>query len=339
MLFITFVSANCNSLEPKLKKIYSASQADNKQPAEREDYTIVVPVYNSESTIHSLFERISKLFESIDGSFKVVFVNDDSEDGSWKAIKHLQDLFPGRVRGINLSKNIGQHSATLCGIHHSYGDFVITIDDDLQIPPEEISKLLDKHKETEADLVYGIYAEKKHSAFRNAGSLMVNYLFKQFANTSGQGSSFRLITRTLAEKLNMMNQQYLLLDEVLSWHTSRIAYQQVEHHERMEGSSGYSVGKLILLTINYIISYTALPLRVITYIGFILSVITFFRGIYYIYQKMTYDVELGFTSLIVAILFSTSIILFSLGIIGEYIRRIYTQSDSRYHYSIKEIVE
>ena len=187
--------------------------------------------------VKALLPHYSSAFQSclkgIEGSYRVVFVNDDSRDGSWQAVRRLQELYPGNVRGINLSKNIGQHSATLCGIHHSYGDIMITIDDDLQIPPEEISKLLDKYQETEADLVYGIYAEKKHSAFRNVGSRFVNYMFKQFASTSGQGTSFRLISRALAEKLSMMNQQYLLLDEVLSWHTSKIAYQPVDHHERM----------------------------------------------------------------------------------------------------------
>lgn len=303
---------------------------------QRVSYAIVVPVYNGAESLGDLFERTQKTMDALEASFRVVFVDDCSKDHSWDTIKTLKKQYPKQVTAIKLARNSGQHNATLCGLHHANAEFAITIDDDLQVPPEEILKLVARQKETEADLVYGVFNEKKHAPLRNAGSWFVNKFFHYFANTSGEGSSFRLVSGELADRLRNVNQKYLLLDEVLSWYTSSVANVGVEHQLRTKGRSGYSALKLVLLTLNYIINYTVLPLRLMTYIGIFGSLICLVLSIIYIYQKLTYDVELGFTSLIVAIFFSTSLILFCLGIIGEYISRLYTKDGASY-YVIKEI--
>lgn len=303
---------------------------------QRVSYAIVVPVYNGAECLGELFERTKATMDSIESTFRIVFVDDYSKDHSWEVIKALKKKYPKQVTAIKLARNTGQHNATLCGLHHANADFAITIDDDLQVPPEEILKLVDKQKETEADLVYGIYVEKRHAPLRNAGSWFVNKFFHYFANTSGEGSSFRLVNGELVDRLRNVNQKYLLLDEVLSWYTSSVANVAVDHQSRTNGRSGYSAIKLVLLTLNYIINYTVLPLRLMTYLGIFGSLICLVLSIIYIYQKLSYDVELGFTSLIVAIFFSTSLILFCLGIIGEYISRLYTKDGSSY-YVIKEI--
>ncbi len=303
---------------------------------QRVAYAIVVPVYNGADTLNELFERTKQTMASIDATFRMVFVDDCSKDGSWDNIKALKKKYPTQVTAIKLARNSGQHNATLCGLHHCNADFVVTIDDDLQIPPEEIPKLIARQKETEADLVYGVFDAKKHAPIRNAGSWFVNKFFYYFANTSGNGSSFRLVSSNLVERLRNVNQKYLLLDEVLSWYTSSVSNVNVEHLQRVQGRSGYSALKLMLLTFNYIINYTVLPLRLMTYLGIFGSIICLILSIIYVYQKLSYDVELGFTSLIVAIFFSTSLILFCLGIIGEYISRLYVKDGSTY-YVIKEI--
>lgn len=303
---------------------------------QRVAYAIVVPVYNGVNTLNELFERTKQTMAGIDATFRMVFVDDCSKDGSWDTIKALKKKHPTQVTAIKLARNSGQHNATLCGLHHGNADFVVTIDDDLQMPPEEIPKLIARQKETEADLVYGVFDIKKHAAIRNAGSWFVNKFFYYFANTSGNGSSFRLVSSNLAERLRNVNQKYLLLDEVLSWYTSSVSNVSVSHQHREKGRSGYSALKLTLLTFNYIINYTVLPLRLMTYLGIFGSLICLILSIIYIYQKLSYDVELGFTSLIVAIFFSTSLILFCLGIIGEYISRLYVKDGSPY-YVIKEI--
>lgn len=303
---------------------------------QRVTYAIVVPVYNGADSLGELFERIKATMDSLESTFRVVFVDDYSKDHSWEVIKALKKKYPKQVTAIKLARNTGQHNATLCGLHHANADFAITIDDDLQTPPEEILKLVEKQQETEADLVYGVYVEKRHAPLRNAGSWFVNKFFHYFANTSGEGSSFRLVNGELADRLRNVNQKYLLLDEVLSWYTSSVSNVAVDHQSRTSGRSGYSAIKLVLLTLNYIINYTVLPLRLMTYLGIFGSLICLVLSIIYIYQKLSYDVELGFTSLIVAIFFSTSLILFCLGIIGEYISRLYTKDGSSY-YVIKEI--
>lgn len=303
---------------------------------QRVSYAIIVPVYNGADTLEELFDRTRLTMDSISATFKMVFVDDCSKDDSWDTIKTLKKKYPQQVTGIKLARNSGQQNATLCGMHHGNADYLITIDDDLQIPPEEIIKLIGRQQETEADLIYGVFAAKKHDPVRNLGSWFFNKFFFYFAHTSGKGSSFRLVSGALAERLRSVNQKYLLLDEVLSWYTSSVANVTVEHFVRKKGRSGYSTFKLLLLTLNYVISYTVLPLRLMTYLGIFGSITCMVLSIIYIYQKLYNDVELGFTSLIVAIFFSTSLILFCLGIIGEYISRLYVKDGSPY-YVIKEI--
>jgi len=303
------------------------------------DYCVVVPVFNSRHTLRELFEKVKVLFDLLGNSFQVIFVDDYSKDNSWQEIMKLKDDYPRQVKAIRLAQNCGQQKATLCGINNSEGKVVITIDDDLQTPPEEIEKLISVYHQSHADMVYGIFQGKKHSFIRNAGSWFFNKLFRKLASTSGQGSSFRLMTGELADRLGGINQKYLLLDEVLQWFTSNISYVTVAHNWRTEGRSNYSIFKLVRMTLGYLIYYTVFPLRLMTYIGFFSSLISFIGGIVYILNRLGKgeEVLLGFTTIIVAISFSASIILFSLGIIGEYISRIYVQEISKPPYVIKEI--
>ncbi|MDX2000988.1 MAG: glycosyltransferase family 2 protein [Chitinophagales bacterium] len=298
--------------------------------------SIVVPVYNSAESLPNLAHRIGETFHWLKSEYQLVMVDDCSTDNSWQVLRQLKKENPDRLKIIRLKKNAGQHNATLCGIHHSTGKLIVTIDDDLQTPPEEIPKLIHEYEQTEADLVYGIYPQKKHGLVRNIGSKLFMVLFKHFGSTNGKGSSFRLITRDLADHLTLLNQKYLLLDEVLCWYTNSISYVQVEHRERQQGRSNYSTIKLIGLALNYIVNYTIIPLRLMTYMGLIFSIFSFAMSLYYVYDKLFNAVELGFTSLIVAIFFSTSIILFCLGIIGEYISRLYSKGGSP-HYIVKEV--
>jgi glycosyltransferase involved in cell wall biosynthesis len=302
-------------------------------------YSVVVPVFRSESTLFPLTQQLHDFFHSIHASFEIIFVDDASPDNCWNQLKKIKQQFPATVKIFRLAKNAGQHNATLCGILHSKGHFIVTIDDDLQIDPAEINKLIRKQKETSADLVYGVFGKKHHHILRNIGSKFVNAFFKYFSNTYGNGSSFRLINRSITESMTAVYQKYLLLDEILCWHTDNITHVEVAHRPRKNGKSGYSLLRLFFLTINYMINYTVVPLRIMTYGGLFASVVTFGIGLYYIYKKLYDYVELGFTSLIVAIFFSSGLILFCLGIIGEYITRIYSKETSRPLYVIKEKYE
>jgi polyisoprenyl-phosphate glycosyltransferase len=303
------------------------------------EYSVIVPVYNSENSLEQLFSRIKTVFSSIEKKFEVVFVDDCSLDKSWEVLVQLKKQHPEEIVAIRLSRNFGQHNAIFCGMEYAQGDMLITIDDDLQIPPEEIPKLINKFNETDADLVYGYYGKKKHSLFRNFGSYFIKKSSRILLQSPGEGSSFRLLTSGLAKNILKHNQHFMYIDELLLWYTGNISFVQVDHQKRMMSQSGYSTWKLMKLSFNLIIYYTAVPLRIMTYGGFILSILSFFLAIRFIIKKLIHDVPLGYTSLIVAILFSTSIIMLCLGMIGEYLTRIYMVQNKKPPYSIKKILK
>lgn len=299
-------------------------------------YSIVVPVYNGEKTIEQLCKEILDYFNSNHASYEILFIDDYSKDSTWNVLKKLKQENSLHVKIFRLAKNAGQQHATICGINNANGNFIITIDDDLQTEPKEINKLIQHQQQTDADLVYGTYEKKQHSFVRNAGSNFVIWFFNKFSSAYKNTSSFRLLKKELANTIRNSNQKNFLLDEIIGWHTANISHIHVHHQESKKGASTYSIIKLIFLTLNYIINYTVIPLRIMTYGGLIFSLINFFLVVYYLWDKYYNYVELGFTSLIVAVFFSTGLILFSLGIIGEYITRIYSKENSRPYYIIKE---
>lgn len=302
-------------------------------------YSIVVPVFNSAKTLKELFQRITEVMKPIGENYEVVFVDDHSADRSWEVLKLLKEEYPETITAIRLAKNFGQHNAVFCGFEHSAGQVIITLDDDLQIPPEEIPKLIEQYRKTEADLVYGYFGRKKHSLLRNFGSYFIKKSSRILLHSPGEGSSFRLITRDLAQQILKHNQHFIYIDELLLWYTGNIDFVEVKHLKRAIHRSGYSTWKLMKLSFNIIIYYTAVPLRIMTYGGFLLSILSFILGIRFIINKLIHDVPLGYTSLIVAILFSTSIIMLCLGMIGEYLTRIYQVQNKKPPYSIHKILK
>lgn len=305
---------------------------------EKKNFSVVVPVYNSAKTLEELYLRLNKFFTEKQKSFEVIFVNDGSADNSWEVLSTLKKKYPQTITAVKFTQNYGQHNALFCGLTFVKGDWVITIDDDLQTPPEEIEKLLTTQESTGADLVYGYYEKKEHSVIRNMGSWMVGKIFKNFANTSGKGSSFKLINASITEKVISRNYRMFFLDEILAWHTDNITHVVVNHLPRKEGKSGYTLFKLFKITIKLVVGYTAFPLKIISWFGLLSALICLGIVGYFIYMKYTYGAELGFTALIVSIFFSTGLILFSLGIIGEYIRRLYIGETGKPSYTVKTVL-
>jgi len=303
------------------------------------DYSIVVPVFNSTPSLNELFERTHQTMQRMQKSFRMIFVDDGSSDNSWEVLSALQKSFPDKVAAVRLAKNFGQHNATLCGIGLAEGEYILTLDDDLQNPPEEIEKLIDCMHSTGADLVYGISNNKNHSIARNVGSAVLKRGSRRIFRTKGNGSSFRLMKSQLGK--NLLNHQinFIYLDELFNWYTSHIDFVHVEHHARRHQQSMYTPRSLVSLVSNLVIYYTAIPLKIMVYGGLISSLLSFIAGSFFIYKKLVMDVPLGFTALIVAILFSTSVILLSLGVIGEYLSRIYMVQNRKPPYSIKEVLK
>jgi len=303
------------------------------------DYSVVIPVFNSEGTLKLLFDRISKAFGLIGKSFEVVFVEDGGEDSSWDVLDALKAEFPDLITAIKLNKNYGQHNAIMCGFQFVKGGHIITMDDDLQNPPEEIKKLIEASETENADVVYGLYNKKQHSRIRNLGSASMKKTSKVLLKGIGKGSSFRLIKKDLVERLLEHRNHFMFIDEVLLWYTESFSFVLVEHHKRPSGKSGYSRRKLYHMVSDLVYFYTNIPLRLMVWGGIIVSFITFLLGIQFILRKLLYDIPLGYTSLIVTILFSTSIIVFSLGVIGGYLSRIYMVQNKKPPFSIQKVLE
>jgi glycosyltransferase involved in cell wall biosynthesis len=302
------------------------------------DYSIIVPVYKSTATLKQLCDEIHVVFSGNNLSYELILVNDASPDDTWNVVKEIKATSSAKVTAINLAKNTGQHHALLCGFQYATGKFVVTIDDDLQFSPNDILLLI-KHQElTQADLVYGMQFIKEHSTFRNFGSRVVAYMFSSFASTPGRGSSFRLISTNIIQQIKNFNHRYIFLDELLAWFTSNTQFVEVTHNKRKEGKSGYTLGKLILWTLRIVFAYTTLPLRIMTYFGILTFLVCLSLVIYFIYQKENVGAELGFTALITSIFMSTGLILFCLGIIGEYLNRLFHVQHKRPVFFIKEVL-
>ena len=302
-------------------------------------YSVIIPVYNSEKTLEEVCTRVIDLFTDLTLPVELILINDGSKDKSWDIIKQVSSLYPGQVVGINLARNFGQHKALLCGFNHCSGDYIITIDDDLQHYPEDIKCLIDEQSQTQADVIYGIYKKKKHSFFRNIGSNMLTMIFLKFANTPAQGSSFRLLTRHVTDMVKSYDSPFIFLDEILAWYSRGHSFAEIRHENRTEGESGYNIFKLTAYTIQIIVTYTVLPLRLITWFGLLAFVVCLFFVSFFVYQKYTVGAELGFTALIVSVFMSAGLILFSLGIVGEYISRLFVIQSNRPPFIIKEIVK
>jgi glycosyltransferase involved in cell wall biosynthesis len=303
------------------------------------DYSIVVPVYNSVGSLEELLERIHLVFEENGHSFEIICVNDASNDGSWELLQSIKESANYNLTLIQFSINYGQHKALLCGLGFAKGTASVLIDSDLQIPPEEINKLIQRKEETDADVIYGEYHQKQHSNTRNRFSELLGWILKKYGSYQARGSSFKLIDKKIVDKIINTNFEYIFIDELLSWHTSDFEYTNITHLQRETGKSSYTKIKLVKMALNIILNYTTLPLRMMAYGGLYMGAICFFIGVYFIINKLVYGTLLGFTAIIVSILFSTGLILFCLGIIGEYIKKIYFVQSAKPPFTIKKVIK
>jgi undecaprenyl-phosphate 4-deoxy-4-formamido-L-arabinose transferase len=304
----------------------------------RPDLSIVVPVYNSVASLRPLYKRLAAVCAAAGKSFEVIFVHDGGSKQSWEMITAIKADHAAQVTAIQLGRNYGQHNATLCGIDHSQGELILTIDDDLQNPPEEIPKLLAAMEDPDIDMAYGIPIDKKHSTWRNWGSAAFKKVFRYLARGLKDGSSYRLMRRTIAEKIGQHREQFVFLDQIIAWYTVRVAYIPVKHDLRSDGQSGYSGLKLFEMAIKTIILYTDLPLRLMIWSGLLASILSLIIGSTFIVLKLLNGAAVGFTALITAVTFSASVILLSLGILGEYIGRIYAARTERPVYAVRELL-
>lgn len=298
--------------------------------------SIVVPVYNSEDSLDLLVERLGRTLPGLASSYEAVLVNDGSRDGSWERICALADTNPWLL-GINLRRNYGQHNALLCGIRAAQGEIIVTLDDDLQHPPEEIHKLLDKLAEG-YDVVYGAPRVLPHSWWRNLFSRFTKraLAYVMGLRTVRDIGPFRAFRSELRAAFGAYQNPSVLIDVLLSWGTTRFGVVQVEEEPRPVGRSNYNFLKLFQVAMEVLTGFSTLPLRLTSLIGFLFTLFGLLVFLYVLVVFFTAGSIPGFPFLASIISIFSGTQLFALGIIGEYLARIFDRSMDRPAYVIGE---
>jgi glycosyltransferase involved in cell wall biosynthesis len=302
--------------------------------------SVVVPVYNSEATLRALAERLDEQLRGQVAALELILVNDGSRDGSWPVVLELVQRFPW-VRGINLKRNYGQHNALLCGIRDARYEIVVTMDDDLQHPPEEVPKLLAVLADG-ADVVYGTPREEQHDFLRNLASRVTKIALQSTmgAETARKVSAFRAFRTSVREAFEDYRSPFVSIDVLLTWGSTRFASLPVDHQPRASGVSNYTFRKLVIHAVNMMTGFSTLPLQLASMIGFFFTlmgvgVLVYVVGRYFI-QGGSIP---GFPFLASTIAIFSGAQLFALGIIGEYLARMHFRMMERPTYAVRDRVQ
>lgn len=303
--------------------------------------SFVIPCYNSSRTIRKVVDEISATMEGMQQyDYEIVLVNDSSPDDTFNVIRHIC-AERENVCGVNLARNFGQHAALMAGFHYVHGDIIVCLDDDGQTPAEEAGKLLAKLEEGN-DVVYARYKHKKHSAFRNLGS-KVNELMTRVMLGKPKDlylSSYFAAKRFIIDEMVRYINPYPYVIGLVLRTTKKITNADVNHREREVGTSGYTIGKLFALWFNGFTAFSIIPLRIATVMGALAAVAGFIYGGFTIIRKLVDPyVVIGFSSIMAAIMFIGGMLMLMLGIIGEYIGRIYISLNNSPQYVIRECID
>ncbi|MHC4831035.1 MAG: glycosyltransferase family 2 protein [Planctomycetota bacterium] len=300
-------------------------------------FTVVVPVFHGGATLRELLRRSDAMFEGLDGTHEYVLVDDCSQDDSWEVAAALAGE-RSDVRAYRLMRNFGQHNALMCGFKHSRGELIVTLDDDLQNPPEEVPAMVEALIAGDHDVVFGYYAERGHNVFRNATSNIARWLLtRSIPRLNPYYSNFRIIRRIVIDAVTQQRDDFLYIDGFITWATDRTSHVVVRHEARTVGRSNYTLRKLITYFGVILFTFTVLPLRVLAITGSLLSVTGLGIGVYYLIRKLTGHVTIpGFAALIVAIMVIGGIQLLSLAVIGEYVGKIFLKQSRKPQFLIRE---
>lgn len=303
-------------------------------------YSVVIPVYNSAKIVSLVIARTMAFFEKHGWSYEIILVNDGSRDNSWQVIAAQAAQQP-HVIAINLLRNYGQHNAVFCGIAQSRGQYVITIDDDLQNPPEEIIHLVNQMQDGNHDVVFGRFRQKQHSLGRRVGSGLIRMINNNvfYCPADIVPSNFRLMHRAVIDRMLGYKTAYPYTTGLALMFAQSIGNVWVEHRERHEGKSNYNLVRILSLVLRILFNYSVWPLRLVTVTGFIISFVSFFIGIVLVIRKLLDNIQIeGWTGIMVMLAILNGLIILMLGMLGEYTVRILQQMNSKETYHIKDIV-
>ena len=298
--------------------------------------SIVIPVYRGAATIGRLVHALADCLSGF-CDLEIVLVNDGSPDNSANVCRGLANHLPF-VKFLNLSRNFSEHNAVMAGLNYSVGDYVVIMDDDFQNPPEEVTKLVDEIQRG-YDVVFSYYAAKRHSPLRNLGSRLNDWFAVLLLDTPRDLylSSFKILNRYVVDELIKYDGPYPYIDGLVLRLTRNYSRVLVTHDPRREGHSGYTLRKLISLYLNMFTNFSILPLRLASCAGLGSSVLGLFLAIYFVMERL-YDPTMpaGWASMIVSMFLIGGIQLFALGMIGEYLGRLFLKDNGRPQFVIRE---
>ena len=301
--------------------------------------SVIVPVYNSQATLAELTARTEAVLTPLVQRLEIILVNDGSRDASWQIITKLAEQSPN-IHGLNLMRNYGQHNALLAGLQRAQYELIVTLDDDLQYPPEEIPRLLSKLNKG-YDVVYGRPAGRNHSTWRNVSSKMLKTVLKVVlgAEMGSHSSAFRAFRAILRRGFDGFTDAQLSIDVLLSWSAARVTHIPVEHHARRVGRSGYTFRKLMLLAFNMLTGYSTLPLRLASGAGLMTALAGLAMFFYVVIRRLlqtTYTPGFAFVASEIALFAGMQ--LFAIGVIGEYVARLHFRTMGKPPFVIREEV-
>jgi undecaprenyl-phosphate 4-deoxy-4-formamido-L-arabinose transferase len=297
------------------------------------DLSIVIPVFQAEQSIESV---VNELFEDPNLKalqWELVMVDDFSQDRSWNIINRLSKEH-NNLLGICLHKNCGQHTATFVGLKEAKGKYLLTLDDDGEHPIKEIPKMIEEIEKHSADVVYASPKKREKSKLRVILSQVFKASARLFSDGYGNGSSFRLIEKSIYSQIQKHRTPFVFIDEILAWYTKNVVFLPMEFRKAQKVST-YKPKRLLSLFSDIMYTYSSFPAQFLTRVGFGGSIISLGFGVFFIIKKLFFKAQLGFTSIAVSILFSASIILLGLGIIAQYIYRQNRLLNEYPQYSIK----
>ncbi len=287
--------------------------------------SVVIPCYRSENTLQAVVSELRQVLAGMpECTYEIILVSDASPDRVYGVIARLCEADPEHLKGMELARNFGQNSALMAGYHAAEGDIVCSMDDDGQAPAESLPELVAALKD--ADVAYGSYQCKKHSFFRNLGSRFNDFMMFLLLGKPRnlQITSFMAARRFIIDEMLRADNPYPVLDGLVLRSTRNIVNVPVLHRARAEGSSGYSLGKLIGLWFTGMIAFSVIPLRAATFCGFVCAFLGGLYGLWIVIQHLTDpSVPQGYSSLMAVILFIGGLLMLMLGMIGEYVGRNY----------------
>jgi len=298
--------------------------------------SVVVPVYNGALMVAPLCSRLIPVCRKF-GSFEIILVDDGSRDNSAQAIRQLQ-LHAAEVCLVELSRNFGQHNSTLAGLAHARGEIVVTLDQDLQHPPEEIDRLVAKLEEG-YDVVYGLPEVRAHNALRNLSSDFSKWIASKILSTSlnGNFSSFRVLRRWVVREVVKFNSAYSYLDGFISWTTANVGGVLVPN-PKSEFASGYTFIRLVNHGLNLLVNFSTRPLQIASLVGVFSALSGLVAAFFIIVNKLFYGVQVqGWASLMVVLLVVGGLQIAFLGLIGEYVGRILMNSNQAPNYVVRTL--